>query len=134
MNKGKSAPVRIFVRKIQFAALLTGILAGVALKIWWSHSVGIGFISGVIASVINFQLMAVDAFQMSGDDPRGTRKFIIGRYLIRYVMLFVFFAYIATRTEYDVVAAFIGFFIVQIVLIFGRLIGITSLSLMMFRG
>ncbi len=83
MDSENAKQVRDFVRKTQITAILTGVTVGLMLLYLWSISVGLGFISGVVVSVINFQLMAVDAFQMAGKIPGKARKFIIGRYIIR---------------------------------------------------
>jgi len=109
--------IRRYVRTIQKSALFFGGMAGGVLWFLVSRSVGLGFISGVLVSVINFQLMSVDALDMVDKQPRKARSFIIGRYALRYVIMFGFLAVIVTRTDLSVVASFIGIFFVQFVLV-----------------
>ncbi|MCD6308442.1 MAG: ATP synthase subunit I [Candidatus Latescibacteria bacterium] len=116
----ESAQVRSFVRKTQKTAILTGCALGFALMLLWSRQVGLGFFSGMALSVINFQLMAVDAFELFDTTPKKARKFIIGRFVLRFAILFGFLALIATRTDFDILAAFAGLFFVQAVLFAGR--------------
>jgi len=114
------AKVRSFVRKTQRTAILCGCAVGAALTLLWSRQVGFGFFSGMALSVINFQLMAVDAFELFDTTPKKARRFIIGRFVLRFAILFGFLAVIATRTDFNILAAFTGLFFVQAVLFAGR--------------
>ena len=109
--------LRTFVGGIQKKALIYGSAVGGVLGLLWSWNIGLGLIAGVCVSVVNFQLMAVDAFDMVDKRPRGARRFIIGRYALRYVIMFGFIALVAVRTDWNVFAAFAGLFFVQGVLV-----------------
>ena len=118
-NNGNSDSLyaaRLFVRKTQKRAFFSGLIFSFFLAILWSHSVGLGFLSGVIISIVNFQLMSVDAYSIIEKNPKKARKFIIGRYILRFVIMFGFLALIATRTNFNIYATFIGVFFVKIVL------------------
>ena len=114
--------IRAFVRKTQRAAIFFGVVTAAAIGFLVSLRAGYGFLAGVAVSVINFQLMAVDSYGMAGRSPKGARKYITGRVLIRYVIMFSFVALIVTRTEFNIVAAFTGLFFVQMILVGGRLL------------
>ena len=113
---------RVFVRKTQKTAIIFGVAIGAMLTYFLSNSAGYGFIAGTGVSIVNFQLMAVDAFQITGKAPRKARKYIIGRYFIRYALIFCFLILIVTRTDLNIIAAFVGLFFVQMVLVCGQLL------------
>ena len=94
------------------------------ISFWWSHSIGFGFLAGVTISVLNFQLMAVDAYGITGKAPKKARKFIIGRSAVRFAIMFVFLALIAHRTDLNIIATFIGLFFVQAILVGEQLLHI----------
>ena len=114
--------VRIFVRKTQKTAIIAGLAIGVLLSVLWSNSIGFGFMTGTAVSIVNFQLMSVDACRIFGKTPAKARKFIIGRSVIRYTIIFCFLALIFSRTDYNIIAAFAGLFFVQLLLIVGQLL------------
>lgn len=121
MEEIKTEHVRTFVRKTQFIAAAAGIVLGLAFSYFWSKSIGLGFITGTGISIINFQLMAVDAFQIAGKDTGKFRKYIMGRYVLRYAIIFICLTLIVTRTDLSIYAVFAGLFLAQIVIVFGRL-------------
>ena len=121
MMHSNNDTARIYVRKIQKTALLAGIVIGVALAYLLSNSVGYGFIAGAGISIMNFQLMAVDAYQMTEKSSGKARRFIIGRYFIRYALMAGFIILIVTRTEFNIISAFAGLFFIQMIIVFGQL-------------
>ena len=122
MKHSAHRDVRRYVRTIQKSALVVGSIACGLLWSLVSRSVGLGFMAGVLVSVINFQLMSVDALDMVGKQPKKARSFIISRYALRYAIMFGFIAVIVTRTDLNVVASFIGIFFVQFVLVGERVL------------
>ncbi len=108
---------RLFVRKTQKNVLISGLIFGSLLIFFWTRAIGYGFLSGVTVGVVNIQLMSVDVFTMIGKDPRKAQKFIIGRYVLRFAILFGFLALIATRTDFNIIAAFVGVFFSKVVLV-----------------
>lgn len=121
MEEIKPEHVRTFVRKTQLIAAAAGIVLGLAFSYFWSKAIGLGFITGAGISIINFQLMAVDAFQIAGKAPGKFRKFIFSRYVLRYAIIFVCITLIVTRTDLSIYAVFAGLLLAQIVIVFGRL-------------
>ncbi|MFC1693615.1 ATP synthase subunit I [Candidatus Latescibacterota bacterium] len=115
-------PLSAFVRKIRIRVLVSGILLALVLKFLLSMSIALGFLAGVFVSLINFQLMAVDAYKIYEKVPKKARKFIIGRYAVRYAIMFGFLALIATFTDFNVFAAFLGLIFVQVNLVVEQLI------------
>lgn len=113
--------VRGFVRAIQARAVVSGIIIGAVLATVATNGAAYGFMAGVAVSVVNFQLMAVDAYQAAEKSPGRARSFIIGRFLVRYAVMFGFLALVATRTEWNIVAAFVGVFHIQMLLVGERL-------------
>ena len=130
----KSIPVRVFVRKTQISAVIAGIGIGLAVVFLWSIEVGFGFMAGVAISVVNFQLMAVDAFELVDKAPKKARSFIIGRYALRYAIMFGFLVVIATRTDLNILATFIGLFFVQIRLFAGHVMHAARVGDRIFKG
>jgi len=126
--------VRGFIRKTQLCAICAGAIIGLTLACVWSIPIGIGFLVGAAASVVNFQFMAVDAYEIPGKTPGGSRRFIIGRYLIRYAILFVFLMIVVTKTRFNFLATFAGLFIVQLLLILERVYQTAVLALKTIRG
>ncbi len=126
--------VRAFVRKIRNAAIIIGLILGFFLAFFWSRHIGLGFLAGVLISIVNFQLMAVDAFEIEEKTPKRARKFIIGRYAIRYAIMFGFLALIATRTDLNIIAAFTGIFFVPVFLLAGQLFSVINIDGRIFKG
>ena len=108
---------RQFVRKTQKRALISGLIVGSLLAFFWSDSVGFGFLSGAAIGIVNFQLMSADAYEIVKKDPKKAKKFIINRLILRYAIMFGFLALIATRTDFNIIATFIGLFYVKFMLI-----------------
>ena len=129
MSTETDDPVRGFVRKMHFLAICAGTIIGLSLVFVWSRSIGFGFLAGTAASVVNFQLMAVDAYELHGKNPRISRRFIIGRYVIRYMILFVFLTIVATKTWFNIYATFAGLFLVHVMFIMGRIFQTSVLAL-----
>ena len=103
---------RIFVRKIQKRALISGLFFGILITLFWSHFAGYGFLSGLAIGIINFQLMSVDSYALLDKSPQKARKFIIGRYILRSGIMFGFIALIAAKTDFNIITAFFGIFYV----------------------
>ncbi len=122
MEEIKTEHVRTFVRKTQLIAAVVGIVSGLAFSYFWSKAIGLGFITGTGISIVNFQLMAADAFQIAGKDTGKFRKFIMGRYVLRYAIIFVCLTLIVTRTDLSIYAVFAGLLFVQIILVLGRIL------------
>ena len=114
---------RLFVRKTQKITLISGLIIGFLLMVLWSGSVGLGFLSGVVLGIVNFQLMSVDSYEIIKKSPKKARKFIISRFIIRYAIMFGFLALIATRTDFNIISTFIGLFYLKVILIGGQIIG-----------
>jgi len=126
--------VRSFVRKTQKRALISGLILGSLFAILWSGSVGFGFLSGVAVSIVNFQLMSVDAYTTVGKEPKKVRKFITGRSILRYAIMFGFLAFVASRTDFNIFAAFFGIFFVKAVLVGGEILQVLNLAGKTSRG
>ncbi len=105
--------IHIYIRNTQIIAAISGFLSGIILAVFWSKSVGFGFIAGVLISIINFQLLSMDALQMSGMATSKAGTFIIGRYFVRYGMILVSLVLIAKYTTFNLLAACLGLFVVQ---------------------
>ncbi len=108
---------KIFVRKTQKRALLSGLFFGILLTSILTLNAGFGYLAGLAAGMVNFQLMSVDSYNMLGKSPQNARKFIIGRYLLRSAIMFGFIALIATRTEFNIITGFFGLFHLKFILI-----------------
>jgi len=134
MDIESTAEVRAFVRKTQKSAIISGLMVSLALSLLWSRFVGLGFMAGVAISIINFQLMSVDAYDIVGKLPKKARKFIIGRYAVRFAIMFGFLALIATRTDLNILSAFIGIFFVQALLFIGEVRKALDVNGGMFKG
>ena len=113
---------RTFVRRTQFRALTGAATASAVVSLIWSVSVGAGFFLGSLVSMINFQLMAVDAYDMTDKAPRAARKHTMIRFGLRYAIMLGFLTLIITRTNLPIAAAFAGLFFVQAVLVAGEVI------------
>jgi len=113
---------RRFVRGIQKRALLVALSVGALMAVFWSRSGCYGFLAGSAVSIINFQLMSVDAYTLARRRPRNARKFFFTRGIIRSAIMFGFLALIATQTDYNMIAAFIGVFLVKMVLFIGQIV------------
>ena len=112
--------IRIFIRNTQIIAAISGFLGGIILIMFWSKSVGFGFIAGAFISIVNFKLLSMDALQMSGMATSKAGTFIIGRYFVRYGMILVSLMLIAKYSTFNLVAACLGLFVVQGILIIER--------------
>jgi len=134
MDSGSAFSIRVFVRKIQKRAIVSGIFIGLLLVLLWSRSVGFGFLAGAAVSVINFRLMAVDAFEIAEKAPPKARKFIIGRFALRFAIMFGFIVLIVLRTECNIVATFIGLFFVQTLLVIGHMFRATNINSKIFKS
>lgn len=121
-DRGAAGEIRSFVRQTQAKALLLGGALGLLFIFLWHPNIGIGYILGTLLSVVNFQLMTVDLFGMTGKDPGPAKKFIILRYSFRYAILFVSLALIATRTNFNIIAVFAGLLSIQAVLVGERVL------------
>lgn len=130
----ETVSVRAFVRKTRNAAIFSGLIIGLFLVFFWSRLIGFGFLAGVLVSIVNFQLMAVDAYEIEEKTPKRARKFIIGRYAVRYAIMFGFLALIATRTDLNIIAAFAGIFFVPALLMIGRLFSVMNIDGRIFKG
>ena len=134
LSTGTYDHVRRFVKRTQIFAFCSGVIIGSLLVYFWSSFIGIGFLAGTIASIVNFQIMAADAYEVPGKSPGASRKFFVLHYIVRYAVLFLFFAIIATKTRLNIFAVFVGFFIVQFFLIFERLFQTVVFTLRTHRG
>lgn len=124
---------RRFVRQTQFRALMIGCGIGLLLSVW-SEPAGYGFLAGLAISLVNFRLMAVDAFGMVTRSPKQARSYIIGRLVLRYGIMFGFLALIATRTSFNVIASFVGVVFIQIILVVTHIIHGLRVSGTVSRG
>ena len=97
--------------------MLSGLIIGFLLTVLWSVTVGLGFLAGLAIGIVNFQLMSVDAFESIEKAPTKARKFIVTRYIIRFAIMFGFLALVATQTDFNIIATFIGLFTVKVILI-----------------
>ena len=130
----ETVSVRSFVRKTRKVAIFSGLIIGLFLASFWSHLIGFGFLAGVLVSIVNFQLMAVDAFEIEEKTPKRARKFIIGRYAIRYAIMFGFLALVATRTDLNIIAAFTGIFFIPALLLIGQFFRAINIDSRIFKG
>ena len=112
--------IHVFIRNTQIIAAISGFLGGIILIMFWSKSVGFGFIAGAFISIVNFKLLSMDALQMSGMATSKAGTFIIGRYFVRYGMILVSLVLIAKYSTFNLVAACLGIFVVQGILIIER--------------
>jgi|SaaInl7_200m_RNA_FD_contig_21_461869_length_1199_multi_21_in_0_out_0_3 hypothetical protein len=126
--------IRDFVRKTQKSTIFFGLVIGVLLLALWSRSVGLGFLSGTAVSVVNFQLMATDVFEITGKNPQKARKFIIGRYALRFAIMFGFIVIITKRTDFNIFATFVGLFFIQAQLIVSQAFSRISMNRKISKG
>ena len=134
MNTERLTDARAYVRRVLKITLAAGLFIGGVTTVVWSSQVGLGFCAGTAVGMINFQLMSVDAYEFAVNPPRKTRWFINGRLIVRLVIMFGFLALVVTRTNFNVVATFIGLFLVKIVLIGGLIVEGLSMSRKKSRG
>lgn len=113
---------RVFVRKTQVRSLVSGLIIGTLLLVLWSGSIGFGFLSGAAIGIVNFQLMSVDAYKITEKSPKKARKYVLSRFILRYAIMFGFLALVATRTDFNIIATFIGLFFVKFILIGGQIL------------
>ena len=130
----ETVPVRLFVRRTLRRAIISCAGFGVAAALVWSEKIGFGFMAGAVLSVINFQLMAVDAYSVIGKEPIQARNYIFLRSLVRYAIMFGFLAVIATKTTLSISAAFIGLFYVQAFLFVGQIRQAANNGDRLFKG
>lgn len=116
-STGTAGEIRSFVRRTQAKALLLGGALGLLIIFLWRPAIGIGYIFGSLLSIVNFQLMTVDVFGMVDKSPKSAKKFIMLRYSLRYAILFISLALIATRTNFNIIAVFAGMLSIQAVLV-----------------
>lgn len=109
-----TVPVRSYVTRAQIGSVIASIGIAVALTLLYSGRIGYGFLAGAAVSIVNFQLMAVDAFELVEKSPKKAQMFILGRYVIRYAIMFGVIAIIVTRTDLNIFATFAGLFFVQL--------------------
>ena len=134
MDSESTISIRIFVRNIQKRAIVSGMLIGLLLVLLWSRPVGFGFWAGAVVSIINFQLMAVDVFAIADKAPKKALIFIIGRFALRFSIMFGFIVLIILRTEYNIVATFIGLFFVQTFLVIGHVFRSININNRIFKS
>jgi len=127
-------PFRLFVKNTRKKALIFGAFLGVVLFLAVPKTICFGYICGAAVSVVNFQLMAADAFGMIEKSSRMAKKFILFRYFLRYAILFAAMALIATRTDFNIFAAFSGVFTVQAVLFGERLLELSHAAGRVMKG
>ena len=108
---------RVFFRRVQLWALVIGASVGAILCTLFSLNIGYGFMAGVVVGMMNGRLMAIDAFSLVHKEPSKVRKFIIGRQLLRLVIMFGFLAVVATQTDWNIFATFGGLFLANTVMI-----------------
>ena len=90
--------------------------------------------SGTAVSVVNFQLMATDVFEITGKNPQKARKFIIGRYALRFAIMFGFIVIITKRTDFNIFATFVGLFFIQAQLIVSQAFSRISMNRKISKG
>ncbi len=122
MSEDLLDPFRSFVRNTREKALIFGALLSVIMFLIGPKTIGFGYMCGVAVSMVNFQLMAADAFGMVDKSSKAAKKFIMLRFFLRYAILLSSLALIATRTDFNIFAAFFGIFTVQAVIIGERLL------------
>ena len=113
-DRDRLAYTRIRVRRIQIRSAVIGVVVGLLLSVW-SEPVGYGFLAGVAIGLINFLLMSADAFDMVEKSPPKVRSFIMKQAFIRFAIMFGFLALVATQTDFNIFAAFIGIFFLILV-------------------
>jgi len=119
---------RSFVRNTRGKALLLGAFLGIILLIFGTKSICFGYLCGSLVSVVNFQLMAADAFGMVDKPSKAAKKFILFRYFLRYAILFSALVLIVTRTDFNILAVFVGVFTVQAVIIGEKLLDASGIT------
>lgn len=112
---------RAFVRRVQARTLVLALGVATGLTLIFSLMVGLGFLAGALVSMVNFQLMAVDASDFAGKGPDEARSHAFKRFGLRYLIMAGFLAVVITRTDLNVAAVFAGLFIVQVVLLAGEI-------------
>lgn len=125
---------RSFVRNTRKKALLLGAFLGITLFIFGAKSISFGYLCGALLSLVNFQLMAADAFGMVDKSFKAAKKFILFRYFLRYVILFSVLVLIVTRTDFNILAVFAGVFTVQAVIIGEKLLDASGITGRRARG
>ena len=118
MTIGNPDPyARVFVRRTQKYSLIFGAIVGAILWGVWSKETALGFICGVAISVVNFQLQYSDALRIAGKGSKAARRFITGRFFLRYAIMLGYLAVIAFKTDFNLYTSFAGLLSVQAVLI-----------------
>ena len=117
METGNPDPfARVFVRRTQKYSMMFGALVGAILWGVWSREAALGFVSGAVISVVNFQLQYSDALRIAGKGSKAAGRFITGRFLIRYAIIFGYIGVIAVKTDLNVLLSCVGLLTVQAVL------------------
>jgi len=113
-DRDRFTRTRMRVRTIQIRSAAIGAGIGLLFSVW-SEPIGYGFIAGVAISLVNSLLMSADTFDMIEKTPPKVRSFVIKRFFIRFAIMFGFLALVATRTDFNIFAAFIGIFFLILV-------------------
>lgn len=109
--------LRNFVRRIQWGALALSGAVGFVLFLLWSRQVAFGYLSGAAVSVMNFRLMVADSSGVGKREGRKAKRFIVGRYFLRYGIMAGYIAGIAFKTDFNIFAAFAGLMAIQVTLL-----------------
>ena len=110
------------MKKTRKRALISGAVSGLFIALFWSQSIGYGFLSGVAVSIVNFQLMSADAYMIVSKNPQKVRMFVVKKYFLRFAIIFGFLGLVATRTHLNLFAAFVGVFFIQFTIIVWELL------------
>jgi hypothetical protein len=121
-------PLRNFVKTTRKKALFLGIIIGIFLFIFVTKAISFGYLCGAVISLVNFQLMAADAFGMVDKSSKAAKKFILFRYFLRYALFFSALALVVTRTDFNLFAVFVGVFTVQAVIIGEKLLAASGIT------
>ncbi|MFA6471404.1 MAG: ATP synthase subunit I [Candidatus Latescibacterota bacterium] len=121
-------PLRNFVKTTRKKALILGIILGITLFVFWTKTISFGYLCGAVISLVNFQLMAADAFGMVDKSSKSAKKFILFRYFLRYALFFSALILIITRTDFNIFAVFAGVFTVQVVIIGEKLLSASGIT------
>jgi hypothetical protein len=120
-------PFRNFVGTTRKKTLIFGAILGFVLYITSDRTISMGYVCGAMISLVNFQLMAADAYGMAGKSSKVAKKFIIFRYFLRYAILFSALVLVITRTDFNIIAVFGGVFTVQAVILGERLLAASGI-------
>ena len=101
------------MRRILASTILFGACVGMILLVSWSREAAWGFWSGVAVGAVNFLLMYSDVRGMGSRNAKAAGKFMGGRFILRYGIMFGYLAVIAVKTDWSVIAAVGGMLSVQ---------------------